>query len=341
MKCFLRLLLIACATLSCTAALARVPALRCEGCDAETMRGRARGLPDTGPRFVYSYDSHTIRKYEVWLDTANRAAPGTPEKTAVAATPAEGMASAVPVPSGATREIEELPVDAAMGALFAELDALHEAQPELVEFGRTRLDITRLGESMWTEHGLSYFDPRQIAWDFNGASPWESGPAYLDFIQRVREEGAVRYPELGKFLELTIRAQGLTIQASRGGPELGVSFAEMDRVLRFEFCNAADDCAVMDVSVMNGVVSYAYVAAWDRKEHTYPSQWSDYPLGKRFSLFSGGLEGARYFGEWVGRKGGGGFRMFGTNCRVYIVACARMEQPDGRIDNIGCRLDCE
>ena len=341
MKLFLRFLVAAWAILPCAAAFARVPALRCEGCDAQAMRGRALGLPGTGLRFVYSYDSHAIRKYEVWLDTANLAGPGTPEEAAVASTPGEGMASAVPVPSGATREIEELPVDAAMGALFVELDALHAAQPELVEFGRTRLDITRLGESMWTDHGLSYFDPRQIAWDFNDAHPSLSGQAYLDFIQRVRDEGAVRYPELGKFLELTIRAQGLTIQGSRAGPELGVSFTEMDRVLRFEFCNAADDCAVMDISVVNGVVSYAYVAAWDGTRHAYPSQWSDYPLGQRFSPFSGGLEGARYFGEWVGRKGGGGFRMFGANCRVYIVSCARMEQPDGRVYNIGCRLDCE
>ena len=298
-------------------------------------------LPGTGLRFVYSYESHAIRKYEVWLDPANRPAPGTPEQAAVAATPAEGMDGAAPDPSGATREIEELPVDAAMGALFAELDALHQAQPPLVEFGRTRLDITRLGESMWTDHGLSDFDPRQIAWDFNFPRPLNSERAYKDFMQRVKDEAALRFPEVEKFLELTIRAQGLDVQAGRTGPEVGISLTELDRVLHVEFCTVADDCAAVDVSVVNGTVSYTYAGASDGSSHPYPSQWDEYPIGVRFSPFSGGLEGARSFGEWVGRKGGGGFRMVGANCRIYIVSCAKMARSDGRLAHIGCRLDCE
>lgn len=280
------------------------PVASCAGCTAAQMQTSAKNSFPLGIGFIYDLAAHTMRKYEVYMDSTCGGGP-TPQGNDAGgrqqtSQPGGGLQC------GSFRAADEMfPVDPDVQAAFDSLYNVYIHKYQLANSGQ----ITHYGVPIDPHHNAP-FNLQNVAWDYPNAS-------FKDFMDQINFELANKAMAnsfesyLGDYL-FGYRVGSFNVGVVISFPPGVQGSLSWDRngTAQLKVCtdNAGDpgDCAEFQLTVTNGILAVTFIDIINKDGDIYPSA-NGTPPGN--------------LGVWPFRRGQGSADHFADEMRnhgVYI-----------------------
>ena len=245
----------------------------CADCTAVQMLVQSKNNPP-GVVFIYDLSHHVIRKFNVFTDSTcakGSLIQGNANRTQQAQDRGDGS-----VTCGSFRDAEEVtPIDVGVQNIFDALYHAWQVNPSLADTAKSEPGPVPADPG---NHNLP-FDLPGVAWDY----PQGSFVRFKQVLQQIVSSQATAnaYVDgLGDYIHGVSVQVGSVIVALP--PTVGVQI-DMDRsnaTIYLPVCNAADDCAQIEIKVSGGhVVDVVLDGVFDAAQMMYPSESGQMPGG--------------------------------------------------------------
>ncbi|MGB0134843.1 hypothetical protein [Dokdonella sp.] len=298
------------------------PFFECRGCDESQMRQAALDEPGLGVRILFDLDAARLLKFRVFEDPrcAVEEEPEQPEN------PVDGCLTQ------GIRQLEILPVDAALSPPFAAMLNLHRNAPPFVESGKVAMPISLVNEQL--EAPQAPFDPYRIAFDrFSAGSypPFEAAAASVISNEKLMRQLNPPIASLIFDVWAPVRLARVADGSSSANIPLAPRFALDDFIVDF----VSEERQAM-VSMRFTSADMGILQARDETGVLLPAR-EDVEAERFERRFSGAgaLESANRLGNFIKSSADIEFVEFDETCEsAYLMTCT------GGQDGHACRIEC-
>jgi hypothetical protein len=290
-------------------------AVECRNCTSAQEEQLALSTPGLGIRFIYTFRTHTIRKFKVYLSV-----PSNFVTDAIPVEPQPKVGGTVPSPSGvAVRTLWEMSVDPDVLSVFQQMDALYASDPNVFTKAH-RVDISRLGLTQG-DVAVRYFDPRAVAWEYPSGEGFRFTERVSDLLGNASTAAGVD-SALSRMIHGVIApATGAYIEGGTGGGTVGIQFGSVGSSITVDFCNNANECVRVKITVTPNGIQSDFVGARDGSDVMFPAM-NERPLRREWGR--NGFEPARDMAAFIGNRTGSDYNVNGgsSSCRRVVLACS-------------------
>jgi hypothetical protein len=299
------------------ASLGAIQAVECNNCSGAQEEQKALSTPGLGIRYVYDLPGNEIRKFKVYLDN-----PTNFVTDAVPVSPQPKLDVNVQTPAGvAVRTLWEMSVDPAMVVIFGEMRSLYVKYGAAAFSKQFRVDITNLGLT-YGDVAPRYFDPQRIGWEYPGGESRRFMDRVTDLVGGANSSASVD-GRLSRLIHGILKpAQSVSVEGSTDGAGGGVTFSGVGSEFTVDFCNSADACTRVKISITANGIKSEYVESRDKFDVLYPTMNETRPMRREWGR--NGFEYARDMAAFIASRAGSPYTVEGGGpvCRRVVLACS-------------------